>query len=95
MKLSELTIIKTHFPEADFWLVRRGSLKTCGRPTRVYSPEHIGIKVVRTDFLLSEYLFYCMMHLHQSGAWKVRATGSLRLVNIRVSDVRSIEMEPR
>ena len=33
MRLSDVTTIKTHYPEADFWLVRRGSLKTCGQPT--------------------------------------------------------------
>lgn len=95
MKLSELTIIKTNFPEADFWIVRRGSLKTCGEPTKTFNPEHIGIKVVRTDILLPDYLYYCMMHLHRSKVWEFRATGTLNLVNIKISDVRSIELEPR
>ena len=56
MKLSKLTITKTNLPEADFWIVRRGSLKTCGEPTRTFNPELIGIKVVRTDILLPDYL---------------------------------------
>lgn len=95
MKLSELTTIKTHFPEADFWVVRRGSLTTCGAVTREYNPEHIGVKVTRLDVLLPDYLYYCLMHLHQSKRWEPLATGTLELVNIRVADVRNIALSPR
>lgn len=95
MRLSDVATIKTHYPEADFWLVRRGSLKTCGQPSREYNPEHIGIKVTRTDILLPDYLYYCMMWLHQSKRWEALATGTLSLVNIKVSDVRTIELSPR
>lgn len=95
MKLSDVATIKTNFPDADFWLVRRGSLKTCGEPTRTFNPEHIGIKVVRTDILLADYLYYCLMNLHQNKVWEVRATGSLALVNIRVSDVKEIVLNRR
>ncbi len=95
MKLNDVATIKTNFPEADFWLVRRGSLKTCGQPTYQFNPEHIGIRVERTDILLSSYLYYCLEHLHAQGRWETLARGSLALVNIRVSDVRSIGLEPR
>lgn len=95
MKLSDLTTIKTHFPEAHFWIVRRGSLKTCGSATREYNPEHIGVRVDRLDLLLPDYLYYCLMALHQAGRWEALATGTLSLVNIRVSDVRNIELSPR
>ena len=95
MKLNDVATIKTNFPEADFWLVRRGSLKTCGQPTYQFNPEHIGIRVERTDILLSAYLFYCLEYLHSQGRWEALAGGSLALVNIRVSDVRSIGLEPR
>lgn len=95
MKLSELATIKTNFPEAHFWLVRRGSLKTCGSVTRDYNPEHLGIRVERLDLLLPDYLYYCLMHIHQTGQWEPRATGTLSLVNIRASDVRNIELSPR
>lgn len=95
MKLSDVATIKTNFPDADYWLVRRGSLKTCGEPTRTFNPEHIGIKIVRTDILLPDYLYYCLIHLHQSKVWEVRATGSLNLVNIRVSDVKNIVLNRR
>ncbi|MGC1014389.1 hypothetical protein [Pantoea agglomerans] len=95
MKLSDLATIRTDFPDADFWLVRRGSLKTCGQPVRDFNPEHIGVKVVRTDLLLPDYLFYCMQHLHTSKVWEPTATGTLSLVNIRISDVRDIVLKPR
>lgn len=95
MKLSDVATIKTNFPDADFWLVRRGSLKTCGEPTKIFNPEHIGVKVVRTDILLSDYLYYCLMNLHRSKVWEARVTGSLSLVNIRVSDVKDIVLNRR
>ncbi|SOS30919.1 hypothetical protein CFBP3846_P400076 (plasmid) [Pseudomonas syringae pv. avii] len=64
-------------------------------PQREFNPEHIGIRIDRTDLLLPDYLFYALTHVHQSGHWKQLATGTLSLVNIRVSDVRSIELSPR
>lgn len=95
MKLSEVATIKTNFPEADFWIIRRGSLKTCGQPTQQFNPEHIGVKVFRTDLLLPDYLFLCLEYLHGAKVWEPLATGTLSLVNIRVSDVRSIVLKPR
>jgi hypothetical protein len=95
MKLAAMATIQTNFPEAHFWIVRRGLVDRCGEVVRVFNPEHIGIRVERTDLLLPRYLFYVMAYLHQSGQWKQIATGTLSLVNIRVSDVRSIELSPR
>ena len=95
MKLSDVATIRTDFPEADFWLVRRGSLKTVGSVTDTFSQEHIGIKVTRTDILLVDYLRYCLMHLHGLGRWETLATRTLSLVNIRVSDVKAIGLKQR
>lgn len=95
MKLSDVTITKTHFEEADFWLIRRGSIGKVGKPVREYNPEHIGIKVTRTDILLPDYLYYWFMHLHSTKAWEQLANGTLSLVNIRISDVRNIRMSPK
>jgi len=95
MKLSNLATIKTNYPDAHFWIVRRGSADSVGKPTREFYKEHIGIRVERTDLLLPDYLYYAMMHIHQSGQWQRIATGSLKLVNIRVSDVQKIELSPR
>ncbi len=95
MKLCELVTIKTNFPEADFWLVRRGSKERCGEPSRLFNPEHIGIKVDQTKVLLPDYLFYVFVSIHHQKHWERLATGTLNLVNIRVSDVRNIELSPR
>ncbi|RMN40085.1 Orf9 [Pseudomonas syringae pv. papulans] len=73
----------------------KGSAEHCGEAVREFNPEHIGIRIDRTDLLLPDYLFYALTHVHQSGHWKQLATGTLSLVNIRVSDVRSIELSPR
>ncbi|TAK94685.1 MAG: hypothetical protein EPO09_09160 [Aquabacterium sp.] len=95
MKLSDVSTIRSNFPEAHFWIVRRGSVDRVGEPVRVFNPEHIGIRVEQTGLLLPDYLFYCLLAIHQQGSWKQIATGTLSLVNIRVSDVRSIELSPR
>ena len=95
MRLSDVATIRTNYPEAHFWLVRRGSAERCGEPVREFNPEHIGIRVNRIDILLPDYLFYALVHIHQVGYWKTIATGTLSLVNIRVSDVRQTELSPR
>nr|WP_316044579.1 hypothetical protein [Serratia ficaria] len=95
MKLSDVATIKTHFPNADFWILRRGSLKLCGKPSRTYNPEHIGVYVNRRDILLPDYLFYCFEYLHGTGHWESLATGTLELVNIKVEDVKHIGLIPR
>ena len=94
MKLSDVATIKTNFPNADFWIIRRGSLKTVGKPSHSFSAESIGVKVERTDILLPQFLYYCFLNIHAQGRWEVLATGSLSLVNIRVSDVSSIVLMP-
>lgn len=95
MRLSDVATIRTNYPEAHFWLVRRGSEDRCGEPVREFNPEHIGIRIDRYDLLLPDYLFYVLVHFHQAGYWKAVVTGTLSLVNIRVSDVRRIELSPR
>lgn len=95
MKLSDVATIKTNFQEADFWLIRRGAASQCGKPVKTFNPEHIGIKVHRTDILLPTYLYYAFMHIHNTKHWERLAKGTLSLVNIRVRDVRNIELSPR
>lgn len=92
MKLSDLCEIKTNFPEADFWLIRKGSEDTVGYPVKEFSPEHIGIKVIATDILLPEYLYYAMLNLYNQGLFKNNSYGSLNLKNIRVDDVKEIRL---
>lgn len=94
MKLCDVCTIKTNFPDAHFWLIRRGSAENVGQPTRQYHAERIGIKVEQTNILLPDYLYYAMVHIHNQGNWQRLATGTLSLVHIKVSDVRSIELSP-
>lgn len=92
MYLSRIATIKTNFPEAQFWIVRRGSANQCGKPTREYNTEHIGIYINRTDLLLPDYLFYMLIAIHNKGEWEKVATGSLSLVNIKTSDIKKIKL---
>jgi hypothetical protein len=92
MKLSDLCEIKTNFPEADFWLVRKGSEDSVGYPVKDFNPEHIGIKVTATDILLPEYLYYVMLNLFNQEVFKNNSYGTLNLKNIRVEDVRGIRL---
>lgn len=89
--LKDLATVKTNMQDADFWLVRKGSSKTVGKPVREFNPEHIGIKVTRTDVLDPQYLYYVFMNLHNQGYFAQRATGMSELVHIRTSDVADIE----
>jgi hypothetical protein len=94
MKLKHVATVKTNLEDADFWLVRRGSVETVGQPVREFSEYHIGIKVNRTDLLLPDYLYYVFMHIHSTGYWERLANGTLSLVHITVSDVANIELSP-
>lgn len=91
MTLSEKAEIKTNFPEADFWIIRKGSENKVGSPTKEFSPENIGIKVVSDD-LLPDYLYYAMQYIHSTGYYKNLAVGTLSLKNIKVSDVANIRL---
>lgn len=88
--LDKLCEIKTNFPDADFWIVRRGSIKTVGSVERdVFNPENIGIKVT-SESLNSKFLSYFFEDLHSKGLFKQIAKGTTQLVNIKISDIKSI-----
>lgn len=93
MTLGDLCTIKTNFPDADFWIVRKGTAKAVGVPTKEFSPEHIGVKVERTDLLMPDYLFYVMQHIHNTGLYERNATGTLRLVSIRTDLIKAIPVQ--
>jgi hypothetical protein len=89
-KLKDLASIATNMPNADFWLIRKGSDKTVGKPVKEFEPQRIGVKVVRTDILDPNYLYYMMMNLHNKGYFASIANGTTNLVNIKVSDVANV-----
>ena len=92
MTLGDLCEFKVNFPEADFWLVRKGSDKTVGMPVKEFDSERIGIKVIQTDVLDPQYLYYVFMHLQQSGKFIPLAHGTLKLKNISIRDIKSISI---
>jgi restriction endonuclease S subunit len=90
MTIGELAEFKTDFPDADFWLIRKGTIEKVGKPTKEFSKEHIGVKVVRTDVLVPDYLYYAFEWLNSSGKLQMLAHGSLALKHINISDIKEI-----
>jgi len=91
-KLKNFATIKTNFSDADFWIIRRGSLKTVGKPVKEFNPEHIGISVTRTDIINPDYLYYVFMHLHSQGYFANHSSGVTNLVNITPDIVKNIPL---
>lgn len=89
-RLKDLAKIATNMPDADFWLVRKGSDKTVGKPVKEFDPSRIGVKVVRTDVIDPNYLYYVMMNLHNQGMFARLSNGTTNLVNITVADIANI-----
>ena len=92
MTLGDLCEFKTNFPEADFWLIRKGNEQVVGKPRKEFDSERIGVKVVQTDVLDPQYLYYVFIHLQGSGKFIPLAHGSLRLKNISIRDIKNIEI---
>ena len=91
-RLKDVAKVATNMPDADFWIVRRGSEKNVGSVVEEYNREHIGIKVTSSE-VVPRFMYYAMMHLHNQGVWKRMATGTTNLVNINVQDVRNISLQ--
>jgi hypothetical protein len=92
IRLKDIAKIATNMQDADFWLIRKGSDKTVGKPVKEFDPARIGIKVVRTDVLDPKYLYYVMMNLHNQGMFARLANGTTNLVNITVNDIANIPL---
>lgn len=94
MRLKDVATIKMNMLDADFWVIRRGSIETVGSVVREFNSEHIGIRVFRTDILIPDYLYAAMMNIHEHGVYKSKARGTLALVHITVCDIKDIELVP-
>jgi hypothetical protein len=92
VKLKDLATIRTNYPEADFWILMKGSKGQVGRPIKVFDKESIGIRVDRTDVLLPDYLYYAMQYLHQQGYWDQFDRGMTGLRHVTVSDVKNVSI---
>lgn len=95
LKLFNIAVIKTNFPEADFWLIRKGSEDKVGMPTREYHPERIGILVEQTEIVLPDFLYYVFQHLVNIGYFRRLAKGTLSLKHITINDVEQIKLGMR
>ena len=93
--IGKFSQIRNNFPEADFWITRRGSVQEVGKPTKKFNPENIGIKVDETglQFIVPAYLYYAFEYMHMQGHWESRAKGTLKLRHITVADVKKVEMQ--
>lgn len=94
-RLGQLATVKINFPDADFWVIRKGSEDRVGMPTKEFNPEHIGVKVTANDLLNPEYLRYVFEYLVQRGYFREVARGMTRLKNIQLSDVARIPLGVR
>jgi hypothetical protein len=95
MTIGDICEFKTNFENADFWLIRKGSENVVGKPTKEYSSENIGVKVIATDMVDPNYLYYVFMSLHQNGLFIKIAHGTLKLKNIRISDIKNIPISEK
>jgi hypothetical protein len=91
--LSDFITLKINDPDADFWIVRRGSADKVGTPVKTFSPEAYGITVKDKSRLSPDYLFYVIMYIHSTHHFERMATGSLRLQNIKAHDILSIAVQ--
>jgi len=83
----DLIQIKLNDADADFWVTRRGAVSEVGKPSKTYSKEAYGIKVLKTDILLPQYLYYVVEHLNASGKFRQGVQGSTQLVTISRDEV--------
>lgn len=89
--LGSMISVKLNDPEADFWIVRRGTMETVGSPTKDFNPENFGITVTSKQ-LLPQYLFYMLQHVQTQGYFKPLARGTIKLVGIRADDIKNIRV---
>ncbi|MBD2039237.1 hypothetical protein [Microcoleus sp. FACHB-672] len=81
-------MIKTNFPEADFWLINKGSLESLGQPIKEFQPYYTGLKC--PALILPDYGYYLCLYFHSIGVWRRLGVGSTNLTNLRISDVKDV-----
>lgn len=93
-KLGNHVEIKTNFPDADFWIVRRHDRHVVGSVETTYNPEHFGIKVKESSKGLIDptYLKYMMTYIHSRGYYTSLPSGSTKLVNIKKKHIEDIPL---
>ena len=92
-KLGQHADVGTNMPDADFWVIRKGTGNKVGSVTDEYSPEHIGVKN-RNHQINSKYLQYALQNIHSKGYYGDKHIGTTDLRNIRTSHVKDIPIQP-
>ena len=90
-KLGDFIELRLRDESADFWITRRASEETLGKPTKEYNPESFGVRVKEDakSILDSRYLYYLMEHLWTQGVWKAMRVGPV-VPSIRKEDIMNI-----
>lgn len=91
MRLTDFCTIATGKQDADFWLIRKGSDKSVGRPTRSFNDEHIGVKA-NPGMVDPNFLYYALEYVWNTGYFEARCKGSLALKHITLDDVKQIPL---
>lgn len=81
-------IVRNNYPEADFWLINKGSEKSLGKPTREFKPYLTGIKC--PTLVLPDYGFLVAVCLHNQGFWCQYAMGCIDLKHLRLSTIKNV-----
>ena len=92
MRLKDLCEFRINFPEADFWITRKGDINSVGKPSKEFDPEKICVKVVRTDLLLPDYLYYVFEFLVMNGSFAAMSSGTTKLKNITINDIKNLKV---
>lgn len=84
-------IIRSNFPEADFWLINKGSTKNLGKPVKKFESYLTGIQC--PALIDSEYGYYLCAYLHSLDTWSKYSRGSINLQHLRIRDIRQVFQE--
>lgn len=93
MRLGDICEFKSNCQDCDFWIVRKGTEKAVGKPTRTFSPEYIGVKVTKKELVLPDFLYYYIEYLNSIGIFAQLSTGTTNLKNIKISEVKDIPIQ--
>ncbi len=81
-------IVRNNFPDADFWLINKGSKHKLGEPVKEFEPYLTGVKC--PALILPDYGFYLLQYLHQQKLWEKYSLGSINLQHLRIKDIREV-----
>jgi|TARA_B100000085_G_scaffold281259_1_gene307520 hypothetical protein len=89
---SELIKVGTNMQDADFWLIRVHDANTVGKPVKEFKPQYIGIKIIATDKLDPQFMYYWFMNLQQNQKYwyQMAIPDSRGTYHIRISDLKDL-----